>query len=42
MAWDQGLYPVLDGLVEEIGLNDAPRVIREHNVDWHLWPFSRI
>jgi hypothetical protein len=33
MAWDQGPYPVLDGFIEEIGLNDAPRVIREHKID---------
>jgi hypothetical protein len=33
MAWDQGPYPVLDGLVQEIGLDDAPRVIREQKID---------
>jgi hypothetical protein len=33
MAWDQGPYPVLDGFVQEIGLNDAPRVIREQRID---------
>jgi hypothetical protein len=33
MAWDQGSYPVLDGFVQEIGLNDAPRVIREQKID---------
>ena len=33
MAWDQGPYPVLDDFVQEIGLNDAPRVIREQEID---------
>jgi hypothetical protein len=33
MAWDQGPYPVLDGIVQEIGLNDAPGVIREQKID---------
>jgi len=33
MAWDQGPYPVLDGLVQQIRLNDAPRVIREQKID---------
>jgi hypothetical protein len=33
MAWDQGPYPVLDSFVEEIELKDAPRVIREHQID---------
>jgi hypothetical protein len=33
MAWDQGPYPVLDGLLQEISLNDAPRVIREQKID---------
>jgi hypothetical protein len=33
MAWDQGPYPVLDGFVQEISLNDAPRTIREQKID---------
>ena len=33
MAWDQGPYPVLDGFVEEIGLNEAPRMICERKID---------
>jgi hypothetical protein len=33
MAWDQGPYPVLDGLVQVIGLDDTPRVIREQKID---------
>jgi hypothetical protein len=33
MSWDQGPYPALDGFVQEIGLNDAPRVIREQKID---------
>ena len=33
MAWDQGPYPVLDGFVQEITLNDAPRTIREQKID---------
>jgi hypothetical protein len=33
MVWDQGPYPVLDGFVQEIGLNDAPRVIHEQKID---------
>jgi hypothetical protein len=31
--WDHGPYPVLDGFVQEIGLNDAQRVIREQKID---------
>jgi hypothetical protein len=33
MPWDQAPYPVLDGFVQEIDLNDAPRVIREQKID---------
>jgi hypothetical protein len=33
MAWDQAPYPVLDGFVQEISLDDAPRVIREQKID---------
>jgi hypothetical protein len=33
MPWDQGPYPVLDGVVSEISLNDAPRAIREQKID---------
>jgi hypothetical protein len=33
MAWDQGPYPVLDGFVQQIGLNEAPCVIREQRID---------
>jgi len=33
MPWDQGPYPVLDDLVQEIALNDAPCVIREQKID---------
>jgi len=33
MAWDQGPYPVLDGFVQEISLNDAPRTIRKQKID---------
>ena len=33
MAWDQGPYPVLDGIVQQISPNDAPRMIREQKID---------
>ena len=34
MAWDQAPYPALDGFVQEISLDDAPRVIREQKIDY--------
>lgn len=33
MAWDQGPYPVLDGCVRQIALDDAARTIREQRID---------
>ena len=33
MAWDQAPYPVLDGVVQEISLDDAPYLIREQKID---------
>lgn len=33
MAWDQGPYPVLDGIVRPVTLEDAPHVIRDERID---------
>lgn len=33
MGWDQGPYRVMEGCVRQITLEDAPRTIREQNID---------
>ena len=33
MAWDQGPYPVLDGIVRPVTMEEAPHVIRDERID---------